>query len=81
MQVSAGHRTLSDQILHFVRSKLCMTGHVTDRFRLMVKSLSKKKGLFNTFIISETKKESNIDSTSPNSPKSKVTVYVPGGAK
>jgi hypothetical protein len=29
LQISAGHRTLSGQFLHFVRSKLFMTGHVT----------------------------------------------------
>jgi hypothetical protein len=29
LQISAGHRTLSGQFLHFVRSKLFMIGHVT----------------------------------------------------
>jgi hypothetical protein len=53
LQISVGHRTLSGQILPFVRSNLFMTGHVTDRFRL-AKSPISKNCLFNAFFINET---------------------------
>ena len=44
------------KFLPFVRSKLFMTGHVTDRFRLVNYPVS-KKCLFNTFFINETNKK------------------------
>jgi hypothetical protein len=54
LEISAGHRTLSGQILTFVRSKPFMTGHVTDRFKL-VKSPIKKKIISKTFLLMKPK--------------------------
>ena len=57
VQISAGHRTLSGQILHFVRSKLFMTGHVTDRFRLVKSPISKNVYLTHFLLMKPTRKQ------------------------
>jgi hypothetical protein len=56
LQISAGHRTLSGQILPFGRSKLFMVGHVTGPIWL-VKSPISKNCSFNAFFVNETNKD------------------------